>query len=339
MINDLLTAMSLDMGISRFHSESMDSFTYRLCYSALGQWCLHTALNSSGGVNGATKHNQTIILNDLVARFSELFPSVTNRFVDTVNRQINLSVHIRRIYEETGYFLTNKDNRNQVANYGRSITIGNSALFFGLPNKAYTVNGLGMFTNLAAYKVLTKEFLIRDDLTCEEYLRSRFDPIDFDDKGIDVNDLEFFNPQTNNVPSQSWGKRLETEFTIARKSETGPFYRVMQVENTIQFADESIEQQNDSFTSYEYRRLYFALKSHYKTPLKATITRQDNKYSTIRVRGHLPNREYYFLLLLSWPENNAFDKVNFIVRNDFISEVTAVLTKIGIEVKGGHTNV
>ncbi|HPH11578.1 MAG TPA: hypothetical protein PKW59_12020, partial [Thermotogota bacterium] len=65
---------------------------------------------------------------------------------------------------------------------------------------------------------------------------------------------------------------------------------------------------------------------------------QDTEFSKIRIGGHLPNREYYYLLLLSWPMNNVFDKVNFILRSDFIPEVTSALTNIGIEVKEGDTN-
>ncbi len=338
VMNDLLLAMSSDMGINRFYGETIDSFVYRLCYSALGQWCLCTARNSLDNVSGTSKYNQTIVLNDLLARFSGLFPYITDRFIDINNQQVSFPVHIRRVYEETGYLLTEDNNRNRIANYGRSINIGKEALFFGIPNAEYTVNGLGAFTCPTAYKVSAKEFLIRDDLTYEEFFHSRFDPIDFYDRDIDIDELEFFSPQSHNVPSKSWGKRLETDCTVARKSETGPFYRVMCIDDTLQFADEPIEQQNDSFTSYEYRRLYFALKAHYKTPLKATITKIDKEYSRIKAGGHLPNREYYYLLLLSWPMNSAFDKVNFLMKNDLIPELTAVLTNIGIEMKGGDIN-
>jgi len=334
-MNDLLLTMASDMKIDRYRGETEESFVYRLCYSALGQWCLHTAMSSSGNITGTTKHNQTIVLNDLLIQFSELFPFISDKFINIKNQQANFPVHIRRVYEETGYLLTDSNNRNQIANYGRSIPIGNTALFFGIPNVTHGINGLGVFTCPTEYMVSAKEFLIRDELTYEEYFQSRFDPIDFYDRDIDLDELEFFNPRSNNVPSQSWGKRLETNFTLARKSETGPFYRVMREEATIQFADEHVEQQNDSFTSHEYRRLSFALKAHYKKPLKATIIKKDEGYSKIRLRGHLPNREYYYLLLLSWPENNAFDKVNFLIKNTLLQEATDVLVNIGIEINRG----
>lgn len=336
-MNDLLIAMSADMNISRFCGETEDIFIYRLCYSALGQWCLRTAQNLSDNITGTTKHNQTIVLNDLISRFSELFPSISDKFIDN-NNQLSFPVHIRRVYEETGYLLTDDNNRNQIANYGRSISIGKKSLFFGVPNTTYNVNGLGVFTNPTEYRVSAKEFLIRDDLTCEEYFQTKFDSIDFYDRDIDTNELEFFNPKSNNVPSKSWAKRLETDCTIARKSEIGPYYRVMKFSDTLQFADEPIEQQSDNFISYEYRRLYFALKAHYKNPLEATITKVDNEYSNISVGGHLPNREYYYMLLLSWPINNAYDKIDFLIRNDLLTEAIAILTNIGIKLKGGYTN-
>jgi hypothetical protein len=66
-MNALLTAMSADMCIDRLSREPESYFAYRLCYSALGQWCLYTARNSSDGIVGTTKHNQTIVLDELVA--------------------------------------------------------------------------------------------------------------------------------------------------------------------------------------------------------------------------------------------------------------------------------
>lgn len=335
MTNSLLKAMSADMGIIRYKYESNESFAYRLCYSALGQWCLSTAMNSSGNITGTTKHNQTIVLNDLMSRYCELFPQITSRLIDLSNRQNNFSVSIRRAYEETGYLLTDSNNHNKIANYGRAVQIGNKFLFFGLPDGSYEVNGLGVFTNTADNFINVKDFLIRDSLSSEEYFNTRFDSMDFGERDIDLSELEFFNPKSKNVPSRSWVKKPETDCTVARKKETGPYYRIMEITDKIQFANESIEQQNDSFTSYEYRRLYFALKAHYDSPLSAVVTKLDELYSTIHIGGHLPNREYHLMLLLSWPKRDAFDKTSFIIRNDLLIDATKALENIGIEIKGG----
>ncbi|MCB6927202.1 hypothetical protein LI018_16905 [Enterocloster bolteae] len=339
MLNDLLIAMSRDMNIPRYHNEPDESFVYRLCYSALGQWCLSTAMKSVNGVVGTTKNNQTIVLNNLLSQYNKVFPQIAERFVDGSHQKANFSIFVRRVYEETGYLLTDSDNYNRIANYGRTIEIGKKFLFFGYPDKLQEANGLGVFSNPTDYLVVLRDFLIRDSLSNEAYFSTRFDPIDFYERDIELSELEFFNPKSNNVPSLSWSRRLATDCTVARIAEAGPYYRVMKVFNTIQFADELVEQQNDSFISYEYRRLYFALKGHYGNPLKATIIELDKLYSKIHIEGHLPNREYYLLLLLSWPEYNAFDKVNFIIRNDLLESTTTALADIGIDVRGGQPNV
>lgn len=338
MINDLLKTMSVDMNIPRFNNETDDSFAYRLCYSALGQWCLHIGHNMSGKNVGTSKHNQTNVLNELLAKYIELFPNISERFINLSNQQSNISVFIRKTYEETGYLLTDQNNHNKLANYGRSIKLGNQILFFGLPQIVYAVNGLGVFSAPTTYEVTLKDFLIRDNLSCEEYFQACFDPINFYERDIDIQELEFFNPLVNSVPSQSWYKNLETDCSVARKTDTGPFFRVMRMPEGILFSEEPIEIQSDSFTSYEYRRLYFAMKKHYKNPSKVLVSQLDNEYSKIRIGGYLPNREYYFILLLSWPEHSAFDKVNYILKNNLMDEALLMLINIGFQIEGESTH-
>lgn len=327
--------MADDMHIYPYHNESDESFTYRVCYSALGQWCLNMGNNRNGDEVGTTKHHQTIVLNELVFQYLILFPFISERLVSINDNNGGVSVFIRRVYEETGYLLTDEDNHNRIANFGRTLKIGNETLFFGLSNNNQVINGLGVFSTPTTYIVDLKDFLIRDNLTVDEYFKVHFDPIDFYERDIDTQELEFFNPLSNNVPSKSWNSRFETECSVARKSEIGPYYRVMKTDNGIVFADEPIKTQSDDFTSYEYRRLYFAIKRHYGNPVKIFVLKLDEHYSKIRVEGHLPNREYYFLLLLSWPQHSVFDRVNFIIKNSLLSDVLVILEDIGLEIKGG----
>ena len=337
-MNELLKIMSSDMKITHFQNETTESFIYRLCYSALGQWCLSIGRNKDDANIGTSKHNQTIVLNELLVRYREMFPTVVDRFVDTSNQQINVSVAIRRAYEETGYLLTDESNYNRLANYGRSIKFGKQSLFFGLPQAVYAINGLGVFSEATAFEITSTDFLIRDCLSCDQYFKAQFDPIDFYERDIDLQELEIFNPLSSSAPSKSWSRVMTTDCSVVRRFETGPFYRVMRTPDGVLFADEPIEPQNDSFTSFEYRRLYLAMKSYYGNPLRVWITELDENYSKIRLGGHLPNREYYFMLLLSWPETSAFDKANFIIKNNLLETALPALTNIGFSVNGGRTH-
>lgn len=338
-MNTLLTTMSEDMGIFSYQNESYSSFVYRVCYSALGQWCLKTSQNLHGDINGTSKHNQTSVVKDLILDYSEMFPEITEKFNSVNDANANFPVHIRRVYEETGYLLTDMNNKNRLANYGRGVAVGNEFLYFGEPVGQYTVNGLGVFQNTATFTNAIHDFLIRDTLTVENYFNGKYNILDFYEKDIDLSELEFFNPLAKTSPSQSWSRKLCSEYSIARKNELGPFYRVIKDSaEFIMFVDEIIDAQGDKFTDYEYRRLYFALKLYYNNPLIATIYKIDEEYSRLRILGYLPNREYYFLLLVSWPINSPFDKCNFLIKNAFVPEIQVMLNNIGITVHGGTTH-
>ncbi len=111
-MNELLTAMSSDMGINRYRDESNESYIYRLCYSALGLWCLQIAQN------GTTKHNQTIVMNELLQRYFELFPGIADKFAHADNPLVSLLVHFRKVYEETGYLKKDKGSPHASSLFG-----------------------------------------------------------------------------------------------------------------------------------------------------------------------------------------------------------------------------
>lgn len=336
MKNALLLTMARDLQIKPYSNESDKSFISRLIYSALGLWCLRTAKNKNEEKFGTSKHNQTIVLNDLLSRYREMFPFIDDYFSDRGVYQTSIPVHIRKIYEETGYLLTNDSNYNELANFGRGINFAKDFLYFGIPTKISFMSGLGIFACDSDYSISVKDFLVRDSLTCREYLESKYNFIDFYTKDIDVANLEFFNPRLKCSPSQSWSEQLNTNMSVARNKNLGVYYRVLNDTDAIMFSDEPLNVEYDAFTSYDFRRLYFSLKMYYGSAVKAIITKVDNDYSFIRLGGHLPNRELYLLLLLSWPKNNVYDKINFVIQNRFISIVTNFLENIGVVVVGGN---
>lgn len=332
---ELLESMSKDMGINRYAGESNDSFTYRLLYSSLGLWCLWT---SNNGGHGSTKHNQTHVINELLQRYDELFPGIINKFTNSTSPGHKFSVHIRRVYEEMGYLITDENNRNQTANFGRTMGIGkgNTALYFGIPNEPFTINGLGLFTTPTDYSVTTSELLIRDELSVADYVHGKYNIADFIELDISIEELQFFNPLSKNSISQSWFREMATDFSIARNVERTYYYRVIR-ESTgnILFAHEVGDAKSDLLTSYEYRRLYYALKAYYNNPSIARLIYKDDNYAVLKLYGHLPNRDYFFLLMTTWPYDNAFEKTSFLLRREFITDIKSLMGCLGIIVTGG----
>jgi len=341
-MNELLRTMSKDMDIKRYNDETESNFAFRVCYSAIGMWCLKLACNIQDGLKGTSKSNQSQILKVLLERFSAIYPQVSSRFIDTDDATKKFAAMFRNIYEETGYLLTDENNHNVMANFGRGLKVGNKFLYFGYPSVHFSTNGLGIFTDTAEQECGLNEFLIRDTLTRQEYIAVCFNELDFAERDIDVSELSFFNPANKyRKISESWGQKPMTKFSIARKSELGPYYRAIQSDtSTLLFADESTSSAGSRLVDFEYRRLLFALKNEYKTPVEAKIFKIDEMYSSIYMPTHLPNREYYFMLLLGWPHSqyNIFDKSKFLLRSEFMPMVEIMLNNIGVKTVAGGCN-
>ncbi len=330
-MNELIKSMSVDMKIIPYKAESENSFVYRVLFSALGQWCLHIAAGKQNGNSGTTKHNQTYILNNLISNYIELFPDVEQSLCSD---DTQLPVLIRHIYQEFGYFCTDDENRNHLCDILRAVNTGAFKLCLNLLRDS-EINGLGIFNSETTSSVSWRELLIRDLLTPEQYINSKYDIVMFEDRDLDFQDMQFFNPLSYASPSQSWGNKMYTNFTVCRKSLLGPFYLIQSYDGTILYSKEELSETGDKITSFEYRRLYFALKNFYKNPVKMRIEKLDDTYSKLIFQGHLPNREYYLLLLISWPDQHAFNKTEFIIKNHFIPFISEVISNLGIEIIGG----
>ena len=327
-MNQLLEAMASDMNIRRYHNETDASLNYRLILSALGQWCLRSAASPDDGI---TKHAQTLLLNNLLEKYIDLFPEISPMFK---TETVSVAVFIRRVYEEMGYLFTDDNNKNHIANFGKSIQINNGALYFGAYEPA-SISGLGVITKDYAPSLIEwREVLIRDRLTWEQYITKQFDIVLFENRDFSADELQYFDPLSFNSPSSSWGNRMTTDKTIARKTPNGPFYKVMKHNGEIIFCEEQQNTNSDELTSYEYRRLYFALKKTYDNPLSARIKTLDDEHSEMALCGRLPHREYYLLLLCAWPYQQVLNKNRFIIKNQAITLIEDVLNNLAIEVKG-----
>ena len=99
------------------------------------------------------------------------------------SRNTNIAVFIRNIYEQTGYLLTLDNNYNVLNNSGETIKVSEADyLYLGLPETCYIVNGLGIHCRNGRHEVKLNDFLVRDSLTPEEYLKVKYDECDFDER-------------------------------------------------------------------------------------------------------------------------------------------------------------
>lgn len=335
-MNELINIMSDDMNIHPYTNEPAEYFGYRVIYSALGLWCLTSALSEKEGKRGISKNAQSILLHDLSKKYVELCP-MAKRFI-FASRNIDIAIFIRNIYEQTGYLLTLDNNYNVLNNSGETIKVSETDyLYFGLPATYYIVNGLGIHCRNGRHEVKLNDFLIRDSLTPEEYIKVKYDECDFNERDIDVAELEFFNPFYYGNISNSWHGYMKSNMTMARKSKMGPYYKTIRKEDgTLLFADDSSEDELDALTGAEFRRLYIALRYHYDNPMQLLICPIDEVYSYIRILGQLPNREYFYLLMNAWPRYGFFDRNHFIIRNELTIQTAEVLGAIGFTARKGE---
>lgn len=332
-MNKLLNIMADDLSIMQYSGESDDDFTYRVCYSALALWMLKLTLSSTDGQVGISKQTQTTNIEEILLQYQRYFGLDKSYFTNERYRTHALSHQIRKVYEGTGYLLSDERNYSIAAYYGRTICTDDGYLFFGIPDSNYRMNGLGIYCPVAENSVNLFDAMLRDTLSVEEYIAARYNPLDFEERDIEIKDLQFFDPTMPKPPSSSWIRRQITAESIAR-SRNGSMYRsLIDKDGQILFAEEYLEADNERLTASDMRRIYCALKAKYGSPIIAWFNELDDTYSKIRVSAQLPNREYYFMLLFAWPEQNAFNKTKFICKNNMLSTIEKMLSNIGIEVR------
>lgn len=331
-MNELLKTMAKDMDIQFYDDESLASFAYRIIYSALGLWCLHFAASMREGVYGMSKKGLTRAVNDLLKEYLSLTREPEELLVHSP--YFSLGQFIRNVYEETGYVIT-FDNNFDVLNTGRE-TISfseNLYLFLGLPSADHKLRGLGVYTQDSAQPILLSDFLIRDELTPRQYIAMHYDALDFEP--CPLKELAFFDIRSQEKIAHSWGRTMESRIGIAKSLDDNTTYRVMTNERGRLFYApiSSVEVGEGQMSGYEERRLYIALKHCLGYPMAASFRKIDRSYSHLIIHGDLPNREYFFLLLSSWPKNGFSDRHEFIIENEMVEICAKMLKKIGCVVE------
>lgn len=327
-MNKLIQRIAQDLNIPMFSGEAEDDFINRILYSALGVWCLNLAERKGATGYNANKTFLTRELNKLSASYTQLFPQFAEFIGET-----DIGLFIRTIYEELGVLVCENDVI-QTAKYGRGLDVLGDIMYFGLPERIVRVDGLGIISDSATYKADINEILIRDTIAPTDLIRELFDPIYFDEWNKDTA-LEFFDPLSKSNISSSWKRECKVNYTFAKNPDTNDHYRVICDENLqvqLYKLDNSTEN-NKTLTGCEYRRKYYALMYYYSSPFRVYVKQIDDEYSRIILCGKLPNRESFFLSLISWPINSVEDTKEFIIRNNYLSIVNNLFNNLGIELQ------
>lgn len=332
-MNDLLVKMASDLSIPQYARETDKHYAFRVCYSALACWMLFQTQSKSGTTSGVSKHSQTSVVENLLCQYRQYFKLDAQLFPPDINDPNSFSHHIRNVYEETGYLFSDEHNNSIAADYNRTIATGDQFLYFGIPSSSFQMNGLGFFCKTVGCETNLFEAMLRDTLPVNEYLEKKYNWLDFEERDIDIQCLSFFNPTLRKSPSASWERKQTTIATLARDSTRNLYRTFITPEGKMIFADERVDSDNGRLFSSEHRRLYIALKALHEAPVIAWITNLDNTYSSVHISAQLPNREYYFMLLMGWPERNAYDKNWFICKNSLVPIIDKMLANIGVQVR------
>ena len=336
-MSSLLRTIAKDLSIVSYYGESDSDFCYRVCYSALALSMLYSARSVEAGEIGISKKAQTERLQRILKEYENYMNLEINRFISDSN---NFVTHSRKVYEETGYLMTDERGFDVLASYGRSVPIGSVYLFFGIPSDIIYSLGLGMYSDASLNEASLFDVFRRDTLSSDEYIARMFNPLDFEYRDIDKNALEFFNPSLRKPPSSSWGAEIRARRTVARNKAINTMYLVIcEDDGKLLYADTPVTTDKDSLASYEIRRLFFALKEQHGEPAVAWFNRIDDVYYEVKLSAHLPTREYYFLLLCAWPKKDAFDRITFITTTDILPTIEKVFQNIGIRTIWRSKNV
>ena len=98
-MNELFHIMADDMGLISYKNEPSECYAYRIAYSALGIWCLKSALSQKESIKGISKQSQSILLHNLSEKYIKLFSPIQKYLLESKE---DIAVFIRNLYEKTG---------------------------------------------------------------------------------------------------------------------------------------------------------------------------------------------------------------------------------------------
>lgn len=324
-MNELLERINNELRIIRIKNEGDVDYCCRLIYSELGLRCLTYSMNNK--ISETSKTGLTGYINKSLDGFIMLFPEIGDYFRDDAT---SIGKYIRIIYEETGYLISSKE-RDSLAEYNRTIKVGDSYLLFGITN-IFRMEGLGIYINEKSNFESTIDKITYSNYTdVNDYILNNYENDIFEDVAFDYRSVKYYNPKSKFSNSQSWESKMITDYSICVFDDSGIYYKVKRKDDKLKICRLNDDSEKDSLFAREYRRLYFGLKYFYKTPSVFTLKKLDQNYYELTLSSKLPNKEQYILLLLAWPIKNVFRTNKYIISKSNKYFIEILLKRIGIK--------
>lgn len=334
MEKDLLQTAALDLGITRFSTETDAQFNNRILYSAMACWikaaCQDQPVDGdySNGVSRRHIHDKcTRILSAFLHRYHSSEPWFTVE--DTNDDAVGL--------------LRSRLLRHQaLINVGFNTNIAISAIrYVGLSDNLEEIHGM-LFHPGARYNGIA---LTRQPASAGDIVTPELTPVDswvdayiktawwesFDTSKEDG--VEFFNPRrvTSNM-YKCWEKLMpiiRDKYMIVRRpvNVVSHEYLIINTQNNKMHRIDPVLKDLG-----EHRRFMFGLRASANNPVPCQFTKyQDHVH--LRMRTYLPAKETQLLETFAWPHNSITDRLEWDMSIPVWNYIQPFLIALGMAIR------
>ena len=336
MREQMIAAMSKDLKINKYSTETQAQFETRVIYSAIASWMKASALDrplasKTSKEPGVSKRHLLDACSTVLQEYLCRFPASQAWFLPETNSEDPVSIIRQRLYQSGD--LTNIGFKTNV------VLSENTAL----PLTESLVQILGIifdghvrYTGVAAI-MNTQMAPLADNGTAEvastwfaNFVKTAWWTPSSSDEAV-----EYFDPykRVNSFSSGWQTKRPESVlgFTIKRRVINKMSYEYI-IEKNINGRSYSHRLDPYLQKTHEYRRILFALRKMAHNPVSITVDAfQDHVH--LKMRVYLPDKEQSFLETFAWPHHSIIDRLEWDIDTDAWAYIRRKLLCLDVELE------
>ena len=330
MKEDLVEKMALDLGISRFESESDYSFRCRTIYSGLSCWIKTTTLDkpvwrSNEETAGVSRRHIYDKCNRVMESFIEIYPDVKEWLDDEENENAITTIRTRLLRH--GDIVNEGFDTNVLLSYPVKKTATSSlSVCYG-----ETIGEGIIYSGISTIRLEKTNIEDTPISNSKEWL-SEFVNDAWWEKGIQkVSGLEFFNACRKAKNNYSlWEDKpcndtYSVIFSRKRINKGGYEYYILRpLEDLYHRIDPFLVEMG------EHIRVMNALRSIANNPLEATVNTFEG-YVKINLNGILPGKERMLLESYAWPVKSVNDLLEWVLISEVWKYIKPYLDALGIK--------